>query len=106
MRNAGTTIGGTNQLLAVSLSNRADELAVGIEIRPSEELVMVSLSITIYQREVKAIPLASGTDRAEIFGTDPGDYDGTHLAEPPLLRMPRPVPLSLAYPSEAPSIRE
>jgi hypothetical protein len=41
--------------------------------------------ITTCQREAKAIPLISGTDRAEICGPDRVDCDGTRFAGQPFL---------------------
>ena len=106
IRNAGTTIGGTNQLLAVSLSGRPGALAVAGESGVLGKLVMLCRPITTCQREAKAIPLISGTDRAEISGSDCADCDGTRFAGSPFWRMPQPVLRSAAYPSEGPSIRE
>jgi hypothetical protein len=46
-------------------------------------LTRLSRLITICQRAAKAIPLISGTDRAETSGTDRADCDGTRFAGPP-----------------------
>ena len=43
-------------------------------------LTRLSRLITICQRAAKAIPLISGTDRAETSGTDRADCDGTRFA--------------------------
>jgi hypothetical protein len=67
---------------------------------------MLCRPITPCQREAKAIPLISGTDRVEISGADRADCDGIRFAGPPFWRMPQPVLQSVAYPSEGPSIRE
>jgi hypothetical protein len=62
--------------------------------------------ITTCQREAKAIPLISGTDRAEISGSDCADCDETRFAGQLFWRMPQPVLRFVALHSEEPSIRE
>ena len=88
------------------LTGRPRALALAGEIRPSGELVILCRPITTCQREAKAIPLISGTDRAEISGSDCADCDGTRFAGPPFWRMPQRVLRSVAYSSEGPSIHE
>ena len=56
--------------------------------------------ITTCQREAKAIPLISRTDRAEISATDRADCGGTRFSGPPFWRILQPVLRSVAYPSE------
>jgi len=52
------------------------------------QLTRLNRLITICQRAAKAIPLISDTDRAETFGTDRADCDGTRFAGPPFWRDP------------------
>jgi hypothetical protein len=70
------------------------------------EITPLCRPITTCQREAKAIPLISGTDRAEISATDRADCGGTRFSGPPIWRMLQPAPRSVSYPSEGPSIRE
>jgi hypothetical protein len=62
--------------------------------------------ITICQHAAKAIPLISGTDRAETLGRIAPTAMELVLLGRLFWRMPQPVLRSVAFPSEGPSIRE
>jgi hypothetical protein len=69
---------------------------LGAAVQP--KLRRCAAPITTCQREAKAIPSISGTDRAEISATGRGDCGRTRFSGPPFWRMLQPAPRSVSYP--------